>query len=284
MAEELKKEIKEAQKKLEQVKKEHEQVLASIQSSKLEHEALVLENKQLEDSITHNTKAIKDHVKVREENEKILDTQQTRKRELTKDVNGLETRKKSLAHEIDDFEKTVKLNEENAKKRLAEQFKDATGKLSQVLSQIEDEEKRLAILREGTKKEVADQKDLVAKIEQLGKDMDAMKRQKADVERDLKLVQKEVQKAQDVVDNLKGQKDVLDEQIVTNKSMVAQLETSKKELTDDVTDLQAKIDGKKQEYTEAESKLFGIAEREQALAGREEFIKAKFKQAGIPYR
>lgn len=130
---------------------------------------------------------------------------------------------------------------------------------------------------------------------------------KQDNDKALKLLQKREAQSRDLhnsivvktikLEKLKGQLHQTSTKITANKKQVEETQSSvdavinhEKQLKEiipiqqkEIKELDSQIDQKKKEYTKATERIIGISEREETLKQKEQYIKEKYKRAGIEY-
>lgn len=75
----------------------------------------------------------------------------------------------------------------------------------------------------------------------------------------------------------------LEQSIQDKSTQVIELDTAISAKNTQIFDLDSSIQTKQQEYDTLEKKLFNIADREDKLQAKEEFIKAKYERAGVTW-
>jgi chromosome segregation ATPase len=258
-------------------------VLAAINNTRLElqdYERQVKFNKDLAD---RTQKTVDEYIARRKEYELILDTQNEKSKENSTEISKLEVEKEKLATDVAGLVVTYTEKEKIEQARIAKIAKDNAKEESKLQASVIALNDEIEVLR--------------GQIEASEKILQENKQAKQVIAEDIKRLSDEITTKESLTTKL-------DEDIAGKEAQIANLEKTEADLKaanglliksqgdlndvstalkGEIKELEAKKATADAEYEAAAPRLFAIAEKEAELKQKEEYIKEKFKEAGVNY-
>lgn len=269
------------------LRKVHDELIESItkltqQKSDLEYDMVRLENgaKSLIATIDdHKERSAANEEKIDEQGQVILNTNKT--------IDQLERRKSDLEDELVVLEGNYASRTDEEKKKLeatiapirsqlevlAEEKASLTDRIikaTETLTAVQKDNRELAEKKKTAEQELA---GVLVKLTNAKTELDKVT---GDITKEVDEFNKLVDERDELKENIKK----LNEDIRLKKEeasmVISDIEKQTKEAGDELTKVKA-------QYETEKRKLFTIADRERAVSQREEFIRAKYQEAGIDF-
>lgn len=279
----LQKEIRAIRKKLEAEKARHNDVLAAINRSKEEYDALQREIKSQTEKAETYKNAAEEYKKRAEEHSTALDEVH---KEFVTAREQLETITTETKQKAQSFEKARELElntlQEEKSTVLAEirALRTKTSGVGDEYNRLVEENRVLEVRFDGVKKRYD---DMVRSKEAITSEVGALTAELQDVRAQVAVAQKGISQARETYDIVKHDIDTLLAQKTELETHVGSLQNEIALLVKEQKETAAETEHLQKEYEATAHLRVTLAEKEQELIQREEYIKEQYRKIGMTY-
>lgn len=279
----LQKEIRAIRKKLEAEKARHNDVLAAINRSKEEYDALQREIKSQTEKAETYKNAAEEYKKRAEEHSTALDEVH---KEFVTAREQLETITTETKQKAQSFEKARELElntlQEEKSTVLAEirALRTKTSGVGDEYNRLVEENRVLEVRFDGVKKRYD---DMVRSKEAITSEVGALTAELQDVRAQVAVAQKGISQARETYDIVKHDIDTLLAQKTELETHVGSLQNEIALLVKEQKETAAETERLQKEYEATAHLRVTLAEKEQELIQREEYIKEQYRKIGMTY-
>jgi cancer susceptibility candidate protein 1 len=265
-----------------------ENINASLQGAEGQYVTRTKEIAAMETRLAENESVIAESDRIRRGNEAIIEAQTAEMKRNSDDVHTLQNNKTVLQADISSLEETKTEREEAERVRVTDLIKNETEGLRTKIDASNEElvitTKKIATLEKQKKELETEVNKLSASRESIASEIVRLKVEKDSITKENDDHSKELKDLQDEIAGLTPQRNALRDAVKDLTTKSDALTSSIEDKKQGIKELEEQTAAKIAEYKVEENRLFAIAERELQVNQREDFIKEKYRLAGITYR